>query len=137
MKVIAAVVVGGVAITGGRGTIAGTMLGLILLGVIGPALTFLGFSAYWERAIQGGIILAAVAIDAVRVRSRRLCSHRCRSASIGRGASAGSPTANGCCCWPWPWSSRIFAAIGENFFTLANFFEVVRLSVELGLLALA
>jgi rhamnose transport system permease protein len=61
MKVIAAVVVGGVAITGGRGKIAGTLLGVVLLGMIGPALTFLGVSAYWERAIQGGILLAAVA----------------------------------------------------------------------------
>jgi rhamnose transport system permease protein len=69
LKVIAAAVVGGVAIAGGRGTIAGTLLGLLLLGVIGPALTFLGFSAYWERAIEGGIILAAVSMDAVRVRS--------------------------------------------------------------------
>jgi rhamnose transport system permease protein len=66
MKVIAAVVVGGAAITGGRGTIAGTLLGVILLGAIGPALTFLGLSAYWERAVEGGIILAAVAIDAIR-----------------------------------------------------------------------
>jgi len=69
LKVIAAVVVGGVAISGGRGTVAGTLLGVLLLGVIGPALTFLGFSAYWERAIEGGIILAAVSMDAVRVRS--------------------------------------------------------------------
>ena len=69
MNVIAAVVVGGVSISGGRGTIAGATLGVILLGVIGPALTFLGVSAYWERAIQGAIILAAVAIDAVRARS--------------------------------------------------------------------
>ena len=69
LKVIAAAVVGGVAISGGRGTIAGTMLGLLLLGVIGPALTFLGLSAYWERAIEGGIILAAVSMDAVRVHS--------------------------------------------------------------------
>jgi len=61
MKVIAAVVVGGVAITGGRGKVAGTLLGVALLGMIGPALTFLGVSAYWERAIQGAIILAAVA----------------------------------------------------------------------------
>ena len=68
-KVIAAVVVGGMAITGGRGTIGGTLLGLLLLGMIGPALTFLGFSAYWERAIEGGIILAAVSMDAVRGRS--------------------------------------------------------------------
>jgi rhamnose transport system permease protein len=65
MKVIAAVVVGGTAIRGGRGTFSGTLLGVVLLGIIGPALTFLGVSAYWERALQGGIILAAVAFDAI------------------------------------------------------------------------
>jgi len=69
MKVIAAVIVGGTAVTGGRGTVVGTFLGVVLLGSIGPALTFLGINAYWERAIQGAIILASVAIDAVRVRS--------------------------------------------------------------------
>jgi rhamnose transport system permease protein len=66
LKVIAAVVVGGAAISGGRGSALGTLLGVILLSAIGPALTFLGVSAYWERAIHGVIILAAVAIDAVR-----------------------------------------------------------------------
>ena len=66
LKVIAAVVVGGTAISGGRGTVLGTLLGVILLSAIGPALTFLGVSAYWERAIHGVIILAAVAIDAIR-----------------------------------------------------------------------
>jgi rhamnose transport system permease protein len=60
MKVIAAAVVGGAAIRGGRATLAGTVLGVVLLGAIGPALTFLGVNAYWERAIQGAIILAAV-----------------------------------------------------------------------------
>jgi rhamnose transport system permease protein len=69
MQVIAAVIVGGVAVTGGRGTVIGTVLGVVLLGMIGPALTFLGISAYWERAVQGGIILAAVAMDALRGRS--------------------------------------------------------------------
>ena len=68
MKVIAAVVVGGAAIRGGRGNVAGTLLGVILLGAIGPALTFLGVSAYWERALQGAIILTAVAFDALRDR---------------------------------------------------------------------
>ena len=63
LKVIAAVVVGGAAITGGRGTVTGTVLGVVLLAAIGPALTFLGVSAYWERAIQGGIILIAIATD--------------------------------------------------------------------------
>jgi rhamnose transport system permease protein len=62
MKVIAAVVVGGTAIMGGRGSLLGTLLGVILLGAIGPALTFMGVSAYWERALQGAIILIAVAI---------------------------------------------------------------------------
>jgi rhamnose transport system permease protein len=45
---------------------AGTVLGVILLAAIGPALTFLGVSAYWERAIQGAIILIAVAVDGLR-----------------------------------------------------------------------
>jgi rhamnose transport system permease protein len=66
MKVIAAAVVGGAAVRGGQGNVTGTLLGIVLLGAIGPALTFLGVNAYWERALQGGIILAAVAIDAVR-----------------------------------------------------------------------
>jgi len=69
MQVIAAVIVGGAAVTGGKGTVLGTLLGVVLLGMVGPALTFLGISAYWERAIQGGIILAAVAIDALRDRA--------------------------------------------------------------------
>jgi rhamnose transport system permease protein len=65
LKVIAAVVVGGTAVTGGRGTALGTLLGVALLGSLGPALTFLGSHAYWERALQGAIILAAVATDAL------------------------------------------------------------------------
>jgi rhamnose transport system permease protein len=69
MKVIAAVVIGGASIAGGRGTILGTLLGVILLAAIGPALTFLGLSAYWERAVQGAIILMAVAMDALSSRA--------------------------------------------------------------------
>lgn len=64
LQVIAAVVVGGTAITGGRGTPAGTLLGVLLLGTIGPALLFLGLEAQWEKAIQGLIILLAVVADA-------------------------------------------------------------------------
>ena len=71
MKVIAAVVVGGTAITGGRGTLAGTLLGVVLLSAIGPALTYLGVSAYWERAIQGGIILLAVGLNVLPARAHK------------------------------------------------------------------
>jgi rhamnose transport system permease protein len=70
MQVIAAVVVGGTAITGGRGTLLGTVLGVVLLGGIGPALTFLSASPYWERAIQGAIVLVAVGLAARRSPSR-------------------------------------------------------------------
>jgi rhamnose transport system permease protein len=63
LKAIAAVVVGGAAITGGRGTLWGTLAGVALLGVIGTALAFLGVNPAWEKAIQGAIILAAVAAN--------------------------------------------------------------------------
>ena len=65
LKAIAAVVVGGTAITGGRGTLVGTFIGVALLGTIGTALTFLGINPFWEKAIQGVIILAALASDTV------------------------------------------------------------------------
>lgn len=70
MQVIAAVVVGGTSITGGRGSLLGTVLGVALLGGIGPALTFLSASPYWERAIQGAIVLVAVAVASRRVPAR-------------------------------------------------------------------
>jgi rhamnose transport system permease protein len=64
LQVIAAAVVGGTAISGGRGTLIGTLVGVALLGSIGPALVFLGTQPQWEKAIQGLIILLAVASDA-------------------------------------------------------------------------
>lgn len=63
LKAIAAVVVGGTAITGGRGTVIGTLVGVALLGTIGTALTYLGINPFWEKAIQGAIILAALVSD--------------------------------------------------------------------------
>jgi rhamnose transport system permease protein len=65
LKAVAAVVVGGAAITGGRGTLIGTLIGVALLGTIGTALTFLGINPFWEKAIQGAIILAALVSDVV------------------------------------------------------------------------
>lgn len=71
LKAIAAVVVGGTAITGGRGSVLGTVIGVALLGTIGTALTFVGINAFWEKAIQGAIILAAVVSDVVVSRFSR------------------------------------------------------------------
>jgi rhamnose transport system permease protein len=75
LRVIAAVVVGGAAIAGGRGSVTGTLLGVALLGMLSPALTFLGASPYWEQALQGLILLTAVAINTIP--------------SVGRGSSLG------------------------------------------------
>ena len=63
LQTIAAVVVGGVAISGGRGSALGALLGVALLATIGPALIYLGVSASWGRAIEGGVILLAVASE--------------------------------------------------------------------------
>jgi len=63
MQAIAAAVVGGVAVAGGRGNLLWVFVGVILLASIGPALVFLKLPPQWERAIQGGIILLAVASD--------------------------------------------------------------------------
>jgi rhamnose transport system permease protein len=68
LRVIAAVVVGGVSISGGRGNLWGVLAGLLLLACISPALTYLGVEAYWEKAIQGAIILLAVVADGLRNR---------------------------------------------------------------------
>ncbi len=68
LKVIAAAVVGGVAVSGGRGKLWGVFVGLLLLACISPALTHLHVEAYWEKAIQGTIILLAVVADGLRSR---------------------------------------------------------------------
>jgi rhamnose transport system permease protein len=70
LKVIAAVVVGGTAITGGRGSLLGTLLGVVLLGSIGTVFTFLHVNPAWEKAIQGAILLAAVVADTAFGRRR-------------------------------------------------------------------
>jgi ribose/xylose/arabinose/galactoside ABC-type transport system permease subunit len=72
LVVIAAVIVGGTSIRGGRGTIVGTLLGAALLGIVSTVLIFLRLgesAAYWEKAIQGGFILLAVLGDHLRRRA--------------------------------------------------------------------
>jgi rhamnose transport system permease protein len=71
LKALAAAVVGGTIITGGRGTVAGTLAGVALLGTLGTALTFLGVSPFWEKAAQGAIILVAAALDSAAGATKR------------------------------------------------------------------
>jgi rhamnose transport system permease protein len=71
LTTISAVVLGGVAISGGRGTLFGPLLGVLLLATIRPALVFLGAEAHWEKALQGAIILLAVAGGPLSITRRR------------------------------------------------------------------
>jgi ABC-type sugar transport system ATPase subunit/ribose/xylose/arabinose/galactoside ABC-type transport system permease subunit len=63
LLVITCVVVGGTSIRGGRGTIAGTVLAVLLLSLVPTALTYIGAPPQWRLAIQGAFILAAVLAD--------------------------------------------------------------------------
>ncbi len=65
LQVVAAVVVGGVNIFGGSGTVMGAMLGAIMIGTLEQSLFRLNISEFWRDAILGLLILLAVASDAV------------------------------------------------------------------------
>jgi rhamnose transport system permease protein len=78
LQVVAAVVVGGVNIFGGSGTVYGAALGALFLGLIANALTLLHLSQFWLQAIYGAVILAAVAADAVIVRRLQRAAARRR-----------------------------------------------------------
>jgi ribose transport system permease protein len=63
LDVIAAVILGGSSLAGGRGKIFGTVIGVLIIGVLNNGLTLLDVSSYWQMVVQGAIILAAVLID--------------------------------------------------------------------------
>ncbi|WP_395662879.1 ABC transporter permease [Aestuariivirga sp.] len=64
LTVIAACVIGGVSIAGGVGTVAGTLLGALFLGVIVNALPVMQVTPFWQMAISGAVILGAVVVNA-------------------------------------------------------------------------
>jgi rhamnose transport system permease protein len=78
LQVIAAVVVGGVNIFGGSGTVYGAALGALFLGLIANGLTLLHLSQFWLQAIYGAVILIAVAADAIIVRRLQRATSRGR-----------------------------------------------------------
>ncbi|NUM55535.1 MAG: ABC transporter permease [Candidatus Hydrogenedentes bacterium] len=66
LQVIAAVVVGGTSLAGGRGTIAGTFLGLLIIAVLATGLTWIGMESFGQQVILGIVILAAVLLDRLK-----------------------------------------------------------------------
>lgn len=71
MSVIAACVLGGVAVTGGTGRITGVLLGTLLIGIINAALPMIQVSSFAKETIEGGIILIAVIVNVLMVRRSR------------------------------------------------------------------
>jgi ribose/xylose/arabinose/galactoside ABC-type transport system permease subunit len=71
-QVIIAAVLGGTNIFGGSGNVWGTLLGVLLLGTMSSAMTFLLVPSEWERTLQGGLVLAAVVVDQLRQRRQSI-----------------------------------------------------------------
>ena len=70
LNVIAATVLGGATIGGGRGTVVGTLLGVMLITVMNNSLILLGIPSYWQRFTTGLILLVAVAVPQIRTMQR-------------------------------------------------------------------
>ncbi len=68
LQVIAAVVIGGTSLFGGRGSLVGTFIGALLIGVINNGLTLLNVNPFWTQFIQGVVIFVAVLLDALNQR---------------------------------------------------------------------
>jgi ribose transport system permease protein len=63
LDAIAAVVIGGTSLSGGKGSILGTVLGAVIIGVLNNGLVLLNVSPFWQQVVKGGVILLAVIID--------------------------------------------------------------------------
>ncbi|MCQ8277586.1 ABC transporter permease [Acetobacteraceae bacterium KSS8] len=70
LTAIAAVVIGGAALTGGRGTLRGTMLGAFVIGFLSDGLVIVGISSYWQTVFTGAVIVLAVLLNAVQYKKR-------------------------------------------------------------------
>ncbi|MBU2666342.1 ABC transporter permease [Actinoplanes bogorensis] len=71
LTAIAAVVIGGAALTGGRGNVRGTMLGAFVIGFLSDGLVIVGVSAYWQTVFTGAVIVLAVLLNAVQYGRKR------------------------------------------------------------------
>jgi erythritol transport system permease protein len=95
LNAIAAVVIGGAALSGGRGTIRGTLIGAFVIGFLVDGLVLVGVSVFWQQVIKGAVIILAVAVDQIqqmlqrRRDLRKVAAATPPPASTGTGGSAG------------------------------------------------
>lgn len=71
LTAIAAVVIGGASLMGGRGTVRGTLLGAFVIGFLSDGLVIIGVSEYWQMVFKGAVIVLAVLLNAVQYKGRK------------------------------------------------------------------
>lgn len=71
LTAIAAVVIGGASLMGGRGTVRGTLLGAFVIGFLSDGLVIVGVSEYWQMVFKGAVIVLAVMLNAVEYKSKK------------------------------------------------------------------
>jgi ribose transport system permease protein len=69
LTVIAAIILGGTSLYGGRGSVWGTVLAVLILGTLNNGLTLMNVSSFWQEITRGAVLIAAVAFDQLRVRN--------------------------------------------------------------------
>ncbi|MDQ2986440.1 MAG: L-arabinose ABC transporter permease AraH [Armatimonadota bacterium] len=71
LQVISACVLGGVSLTGGIGTISGTIFGVLIMGIVQNAMNLKNIEPFWQLVVSGSILLVAVMVDRLRVQASR------------------------------------------------------------------
>ncbi|OHV09349.1 ABC transporter permease [Kushneria phosphatilytica] len=85
LTAIAGVVIGGAALTGGRGNVRGTLLGAFVIGFLSDGLVIIGVSSYWQTVFMGSVIVLAVLLNSIQYRGRK------KSAKPASGDKKASP----------------------------------------------
>lgn len=81
LTTIAAVVLGGTSLSGGRGTITGSIIGALIIGVLNDGLVMVGVSSFWQTAIKGMVVVLAVIIDQYQLKKQNEAALREQTAS--------------------------------------------------------
>ncbi len=90
LTAIAAVVVGGAALTGGKGTVRGTLLGAFVIGFLSDGLVIIGVSSYWQTVFTGAVIVLAVLLNSIQYRRRQPRSAKQPAAAASSSSQSGT-----------------------------------------------
>ena len=95
LNAIAAVVIGGAALSGGRGTVRGTIIGAFVIGFLANGLVIVGVSPFWQQVVTGAVIILAVAVDQIQQIAQKRRNARRAVASLAQAKRAAPPPGAG------------------------------------------